>query len=42
MKKQVLLRGLQGFPLGIAIGYIITIIISLGWDRYITLHVFLP
>ena len=29
MKKQMILRGLLGFPLGIAIGYVITIIISL-------------
>ena len=29
MKKKVLQRGLFGFPIGIAIGYIITIIISL-------------
>ncbi len=29
MKKQVILRALLGFPIGIAIGYIITIIISL-------------
>ncbi len=28
MKKQPFVRGLLGFPLGIAIGYIITIIIS--------------
>ncbi len=33
MKKQTLLRGLLGFPLGIAIGYVITIIISLGWGK---------
>ena len=31
MKKQMILRGLLGFPLGIAIGYVITIIISLIW-----------
>ena len=31
MKKKAILRGLLGFPLGIAIGYIITIFISLGW-----------
>jgi len=31
MKKKVILRGLLGFPLGIAMGYVITIIISLGW-----------
>ena len=35
MKKKVIVRGLLGFPLGIAMGYIITIIISLGWgDGY--------
>lgn len=33
MKKQVFLRGLLGFPLGISIGYIITIIISLGFGK---------
>ena len=31
MKKKIMIRGLLGFPLGIAIGYLITIIISLGW-----------
>jgi len=31
MKKQVLLRSLLGIPMGIAVGYIITIIISVGW-----------
>ncbi len=31
MKKKVVFRGMQGFPIGIAIGYIITICISLGW-----------
>ncbi len=31
MKKQAFLRGLLGFPLGIALGYVITIIISLIW-----------
>ena len=30
MKKQAFLRGLLGFPLGIAIGYVITILISLS------------
>lgn len=30
MKKQVLLRGLLAFPLGIALGYVITIMISLS------------
>lgn len=29
MKKKVFLRGLLGFPLGLAIGYMITIVISL-------------
>lgn len=29
MKKKAILRGLLGFPLGIAIGYVITIVISL-------------
>lgn len=33
MKKKALLRGLLGIPLGIAIGYVITIIISLGWGQ---------
>ena len=33
MKKQVFLRGLLGFPLGIAIGYVITIITSLCWGQ---------
>lgn len=31
MKKKILLRGISGFPLGLAIGYLITIIISLIW-----------
>lgn len=31
MKKKIILRGLLGFPLGITIGYIITILISLRW-----------
>lgn len=31
MKKQILLRGALGFPLGITIGYLITILISLRW-----------
>lgn len=36
MKKIVFLRGLLGFPLGIAVGYIITIFISfsLGTGQY--------
>ncbi len=29
MKKKIFLRGLLGFPLGISLGYIITILISL-------------
>lgn len=29
MKKEMILRGLLGFPLGIAIGYIITVIVSI-------------
>ncbi len=33
MRKQAFLRGLLGFPLGIAIDYLITIIISLGWGQ---------
>lgn len=31
MKKNIILRGAFGFPLGLAIGYVITIIISLVW-----------
>ncbi len=31
MKKKLLLRGALGFPIGIAIGYVITICISLVW-----------
>lgn len=31
MKRKILLRGILGFPIGVAIGYIITIIISLFW-----------
>ncbi len=31
MKKEIVLRGILGFPIGIAIGYLITIFISLGW-----------
>lgn len=30
MKKKIVLRALLGFPLGISIGYLITIFISLG------------
>lgn len=31
MKKNMILRGLLGFPIGISIGYVITIITSLIW-----------
>lgn len=31
MKKKIFLRGLIGFPIGITIGYLITIFISLIW-----------
>ena len=31
MKKKIVLRSLLGFPIGITIGYLITIFISLGW-----------
>ncbi len=35
MKKKIIWRGILGFPLGITIGYVITIIISLIWaDGY--------
>lgn len=33
MKKQAILRGLSGFPLGIAIGYTFTIIYSLAFGQ---------
>lgn len=33
MKKQIITRGLFGIPTGISIGYLITIIISLGWGN---------
>ena len=33
MKKQIIQRGLLGFPLGIAIGYVITIVISAIWGK---------
>ena len=33
MKKQMILRGLFGFPVGIAIGYVITIMISAVWGK---------
>lgn len=31
MKKKIFLRGLSGFPLGVALGYVISIVISLIW-----------
>ncbi len=31
MKKKIIVRSALGFPIGISIGYLITIIISLGW-----------
>lgn len=31
MKKKIILRSVLGFPIGITIGYLITIFISLGW-----------
>lgn len=31
MKKKIVLRSILGFPIGIAIGYLITIFISLSW-----------
>lgn len=31
MKKQIILRSILGFPLGVALGYLITIIISIVW-----------
>lgn len=35
MKKKIILRGALGFPLGIAVGYVITICTSLIWaDGY--------
>lgn len=33
MKKKIFLRSMLGFPLGLAIGYFITIIISLIWGN---------
>lgn len=33
MKKQAFLRGLLGFPIGMAIGYVITIFISLRFGQ---------
>lgn len=31
MKKKIILRGMLGVPLGLAMGYVITIVISLIW-----------
>lgn len=31
MKKKIIMRSLLGFPLGIALGYLITIFVSFGW-----------
>lgn len=33
MKKRVILRGLLGIPMGITIGYVFTIVISLIWAQ---------
>lgn len=33
MKKRIMLRGIMGFPLGVAIGYFITILLSLIWGQ---------
>lgn len=33
MKRKIILRALKGFPLGITIGYLITIFVSLGWAK---------
>lgn len=33
MKKKIFLRSISGFPLGLAIGYVISIIISLIWAK---------
>ena len=33
MKKKIILRGMLGFPIGIAIGYLISIFISLIWAK---------
>ena len=35
MKKKMILRGMLGLPIGVAIGYVITIVLSLVWaDGY--------
>ncbi len=33
MKKKIIMRSLLGFPIGIAIGYLITILLSLVWAK---------
>ena len=33
MKKKVLFRSVLGFPIGITVGYVITILISVGWGQ---------
>ena len=33
MKKKMMLRGMAGIPIGITIGYLITVLISLGWGN---------
>lgn len=33
MKKKMIIRGIQGLPLGIAIGYVITILLSVIWGE---------
>lgn len=33
MKKNIMMRGAYGFPMGIAIGYLITVIISAIWGE---------
>mgnify|MGYP005804823523 CR=1 FL=1 len=33
MKKKILYRALLGAPMGLAISYLITIAVSLGWGR---------
>ena len=33
MKKKIVLRSILGFPIGIAIGYLITIFVSLVWAK---------
>ena len=33
MKRKVVLRGLLGFPQGVALGYAITLLLSLGWGN---------